>query len=263
MRKRYSGLDLSGYSRGRSGLAEIATSDDGLVATIYRSHPFAQVAGGRDLLNDMVAAERTALNRMTSLGMVLVDMPIDVEDLFRQGNPIFVWELTARPVDFAFGGLRPLADRIGAAVARFRHCAREQPSANLRETYPAASLNASGLPSTQYKDETITWDAQEWEGGRLAEIATKMRLVPAAPVEVTDDEIDAIVCAFAGAAPAGDILSGDALKDMVRQRISNKIRKRDRTHLDRLTIPSNYQLFHRPPTREVRLRMRQWNEVDP
>ena len=127
------GLDLSGYASSRSGLAEVVREEGNSKyrAYVYRDHPFALVAAGRDRLADVIARQREALTRLLKLGDLLIDIPIDLQDLPSSHQPVFVWQLTARAVDFAYGGLRPLADRIGAPVARFKNLLSELDGARI------------------------------------------------------------------------------------------------------------------------------------
>jgi len=255
---RYFGLDLSGYSTGRSGLAELRPVGDHFQALVYRDHPFARTAEGYTLLEEVCTPEREALSRMTELGTLLVDVPLDVAALLTPEAPTFVWQLTARPVDFAFGALRPLADRIGAAVARFRNVMRTSMVPNLKETYPAACLAAAGLPSTLYKGQTITWDRDRWVGGMLADVASRMRIVASAPLELTDDDVDAIICAYAGAAPLESVLAAESLRQAVHTRLRARVRAKEAHLIEQLTVPANFQLFRTAPLRDIHVELCAW-----
>ena len=52
---------------------------------------------------------------------MLVDTPVDLQGLPNPTNVYFAWELVKRPVDYAFDALAPLANLIGAPVARFQN----------------------------------------------------------------------------------------------------------------------------------------------
>jgi hypothetical protein len=261
-RVRYFGLDLAGYSNGCSGLAELSVGNGRYEAIIYRDHPFCQRVKGKGSLRDTVESERAALNTLTSMGLLLVDVPIDLGTLLASAEASFVWELTARPVDFAFGGLRPLADRIGAAVARFRNILHEQADAKVRETYPAASLLTSGLSVRKYKNEPVAWETDEWVGGPLAVLASGMRLVADHAMKLTSDDFDAVVCAYAGAAPTADLLAGVELAEVVHARIAEKLLAKDRTRLTKAEVPRNYQLFKAIPRVDIRIRERRWSDIE-
>ena len=262
---RFFGLDLSGYSGNGSSLAEVARSDE-YQARVYRNHPFAISAKGSDQLRDLVRNEQSALARLLGHGMLLVDVPIDLQKLPSSEQPIFVWQLTGRPVDMAYGGLRPLADRIGAPVARFRNLLAglefEVSAANLRETYPAASLLCAGARHQGYKRQSIVWDEGRWVGDELADVAQTLRLVAEQPVTLTDDDVDAVVCALAGAAPAGAILEGEALATDMRTRIASRLRRSDAVHVQALHPPENYRLLRSLPESNVCVRVCDWSTFE-
>jgi hypothetical protein len=98
------------------------------------------------------------------------------------------------------------ADRIGAPVARFAAIMREGNFAaavgeRLFEAYPAATLKILKIEAGQYKG---TKGAQA-----LTALCTTLKIRPA--VE-NDDDIDAIICAIAAAAPAQGVYDAVALK---------------------------------------------------
>lgn len=76
---------------------------------------------------------------------IYIDSPVDVQKLpfdilqsFR-----YKWQLTHRPIDFAYGGLPPFADKIGFIVVRLKHYIHKidvDKFENLFETYPAGSM---------------------------------------------------------------------------------------------------------------------------
>lgn len=265
--KRAFGLDLSGYAGDGSGLAQVMSSH-GYVATVYRGHPFANRAEGRDYLSKLVAEQRAALTLMIEHGTVLVDVPIDLQTLPIPTTPVFVWQLTARPIDFAYGALRPFADRIGAPVARFQHLVADASftapywAGRFLETYPAASLQCAGAPHKKYKDQQIRWGDGKWHGGPiLAEIAEALRLVAEEAITLTDNDIDAISCALADALPQHAILSGEALALDMRARLMTKSRSADRATIEALEPPRGYQLFAKLPETNVTVRLREWPSI--
>ena len=256
------GLDLAGYTAGGSALAEVLHADGHgeYQARVYRQHPFATTAQGRDHLTSVVEDERDALARLLRLGRVLVDIPIDLQGLPSPPKPVFVWQLTARAVDFAYGGLRPLADRIGAPVARFLNLlAGLDRDDHLRETYPAGSFSCMEQ-SWKYKRQTIEWDGDRWVGGSLAEIARSLRLVAAAPIELTltDDDVDALVCALTGAVPPNAVLQGEDLNADMRTRLAAKLRHADVGHIQNLRAPDNYCLLRCLPEVDTHVQLCDW-----
>lgn len=261
------GLDLSGYSGEGSSLAEVRRKANGTYsATVFRGHPFAQSREGRHRLATIVNDERAALASLLRNGHLLVDVPIDLQSLPEPTTPHFIWELTARPIDFAYGALRPLADRIGAPVARFRHIVADQSirdateSGGLIETYPAASLLCMKLPSEGYKKQKITWDDGRWIGENLADIAQGLRLVATSAVTLTDDDIDAIICALVGVVPSESVLADEELALDMRARLRKKVSKTDEYLVERLQVPARYRLLRRVPEVEIHVALSDWKK---
>ena len=174
------GLDLAGYSQGqRSALVRVEWPGEGPVkAKLLTGHPFARRAEGKHKLNP--EPERKAIEFMLGKGRIFVDVPIDLQGLMgldppkssRRSNPPHIWELTCRPLDYAFGARPPLADRIGALVVRFRNILtesqRSQLGSRLWETYPGATL------------ELVTGTKPGYKNGRVNSLWTKSRGVRAA-----------------------------------------------------------------------------------
>jgi hypothetical protein len=153
-----------------------------------------------------------------------VDVPIDLQGLPNVEKPTKLWHLTKRQVDWDQQALAPLADRLGAAVARFAYLHRQLKvlpggdplGKKLFETYPAASLRnlwpaavgqiSAGEEQTllSYKRLLIKWSVDRWtstseEGKGLVAVAHLLHLrvaAPDVPLELDDDEVDAIVCAL-------------------------------------------------------------------
>ena len=151
------GLDLAGYSTGKSALARADYEcSNGTVQVRIMSiskNPFAVKRKRKCVLD--VTRERDWIESRLAKSRLCVDIPIDLQGLMGldpsperdgwRGTP-FLWEQTLRPVDYAFDALPPLADRIGSPVARFRTILtkgqRNQLGHRLRETYPRARPQA-------------------------------------------------------------------------------------------------------------------------
>lgn len=142
------GLDLAGYSGGNTGFARAdVIPDDRILVTVYDGHPFATKRQRLDLIVEHSALEWEWVSACCQRGMLLVDVPIDMQGLPYPHNITFTWELTMRPVDVAFGAMPPFADRIGAPAARFQYVMNAHQKklwhtlgTQIYETYPAASL---------------------------------------------------------------------------------------------------------------------------
>ncbi len=113
------GLDIAGYSEGKSGFVQADRKDDNSIEiTIFQGHAFSEKHDTRTSLEHIAEREKELLISCCKKGRLLVDIPIDLQGLPYPNNVRFIWELVKRPVDFAFDALPPLADRIGSPVAR-------------------------------------------------------------------------------------------------------------------------------------------------
>jgi len=227
------GLDLAGYSSGRSSLAK-ATFEEGagFSVVVYRGHAFAHRLKGRDPIVPLAERESQLLARCRPL---YVDVPIDLQRLPNPHPVYFTWQLTRRPVDRAFNALPPLADRLGSPVARLAHLLGEDRDALgkwLFETYPAACLKLLLRLRPSYKLQTAERQAGEWIGDDgLVDILRSLRVTAEDGAVVNDDDLDAIVCALCGVLPNESLLQGQALEEEIRRGLEVKTRPQDRDHL--------------------------------
>ncbi len=261
------GLDLAGYTSGTSGFAR-ADREPGVEIriTVYRDNPFNVKLTGREPLSRVAHDERRLIEACIEAGTLLVDTPIDLQGLPRVAKPEFGWELTRRPVDYAFGALAALADRIGAPVARFQQFldgndGRVQAALGrtLFETYPAASLRLLHLPATGYKRKTAVYDGFEWKQHRpghqpLAALLNRLEWTADAKEVLNDDELDAALCALAGAVDAKARLEGKELEDTVRHHIAQRLGTGAYGRF-RADPPCGYVLLKLPPLEPVTIRV--------
>lgn len=250
------GLDLAGYSTGKSGLAR-ATFDGAteLSVVLYRNHPFGEKLEGWEAVGSLVERERRLL---TCLRPLYLDVPIDLQGLPNPADVRFAWQLTKRPVDFAFNALPPLADRLGSPVARLAHllgAERSALGAGLYETYPAASLIPMLGTKPSYKGTTAKWMDRRWIGdGGLADILRTLRAESDGDVVVNDDHFDAAICAITGVLPEEYLLQGPALEAEIRRRLEQIVGPQNQQAL--VTAgPTGYVLI-RKKLPELRLRLR-------
>ena len=163
------GLDLGGYTGGRSALASAKLlTNGGVKATICGDHAFASVPRRSEPFKRIVEREVVLLAACLDAAPLYVDVPLDLQGLPCPTGEGFAWQLVKRPVDHALGALPPLADRIGWVVARFENLRARLPSEQrptlgdgLYETYPKGTLELSGLPCKGYKAterNTIVFD---------------------------------------------------------------------------------------------------------
>jgi hypothetical protein len=223
------GLDLAGYSTGRSTLAAIEGSRGDATCHILAPSPFSQVRHSHRSLGDIAEIEGRTLARLAQLGSVAVDVPIDLQGLHRRfEDPIaanYVWQLYRRPIDRAFGAMPPLAERIGYPLLRFqamfqiarKHYPELRLGAHIFETYPKASLELMNLPWKGYKG------SRPAQRAACEKLCRKLRLRPVQRNhKLTDHEFDAILCALSLAAPGKGQLNGKSLEREISRRLGNQ-----------------------------------------
>jgi hypothetical protein len=247
------GLDLAGYSTGRSALAK-ATFDEnaGYRCVIYRRHAFANVRQGQERLAEQFALERALLPRVLPL---YVDVPIDLQGLPTApdgcvtGDVAFVWQLTKRPVDFAFDALPPLADRLGAPVARLAGLMRGCDPAvrdQIFETYPAGSLGQMFGPMSPYKRQAAQCRDGRWTGDDgIVGLLDRLEATADDGTRLNDDDLDAALCALTGVLPAAHLLESAMLAAAIQDRLAQKLGQRE-PELIALNPPARYVLIGKP-----------------
>ena len=248
------GLDLGGYSAGGSALVRATRRIPTEVqVTVYRGHAFSKKPGKGKPLAPIVEKEVELLAACLRRAPLYADVPIDLQGLPCPGGEVYAWQLVKRPVDFAFGALPPLADRIGSVVARFRNILRllsqDQPDplgTRLYETYPASSLRLLELPHKGYKDEKnqITFESDTWlgrgaKGEVLARIANELQMTGAHNERLSHDELDAVLCALTGVVDRSCLLQEKELETAIGEKVGD----------DRVdpTPPKAYVLMRRLP----------------
>lgn len=189
------GLDLAGYTTGKTALAVVEIEGREARATLLRGSALSAKRASDDRLKPVLKEEASALNRCLRVGPVAVDIPIDLQDLGSSDRAEYVWQLTRRPIDRAVGAMPALADRIGAPVARFAAIMREGNFAGLLgerlfEAYPAGTLKLLKIGAGRYKGKKGV-DA----------LNSLCRTLKIEPYVESDDDIDAIICAITAAAP--------------------------------------------------------------
>lgn len=262
------GLDLAGYSTGRSALAMATVSDNGPpTVTILTGSPFSQEVCGSDNLPRVREVEVACLQGLLKEGPLFIDVPIDLQGLPSPKRQEFVWQLTKRPVDQAFGGLPPLADKIGACVVRVQYLwgvPRDRTNDPLREkvfeTYPAGSLKHAGKKHEKYKGRAryIEENGSRWQPRRedndrdmtLAELLADLTWTAVGDGFVlTHDEFDAALCALTGVCTQ---LKRNGLQQMIAKELAG--------FGDSFPVPSSYVLLKQIPL-DVRVCRRHWEEL--
>jgi len=253
------GLDIAGYAGGNSGFARADLgSEGGIRVTVYEDHVFGRRLAGADPLGTVAEAEQRTLRSCRMRGDVVVDTPVDLQGLPSPADTYFTWELVRRPVDYAFGALAPLADRIGAPVARFRNMLSAlegddgKASHGVLETYPAASLKLLGWWATGYGSQPARFAGDRWDGGHLAFILNRLGVKAEDGETLDGDEFDAALCAITGVVDEGGLLRGRGLSELVSEKIRSRLSPRHHARIP-TNVPENYVLMGRPPETEIRL----------
>jgi hypothetical protein len=254
------GLDIAGYAGGNSGFARADIGSDRVIrVTVYDGHVFGSRLKGADPLGTVAEAEQQVLRACCKIGDVLVDTPVDLQGLPCPVNPFFTWELVKRPVDYAFDALAPLANLIGAPVARFQNmlsALREEKSSEgfdrVYETYPAASLKLLGLWSSGYGSQSMRFAGGRWEGGPLGGIANNLEMKGKEGDAFDGDDFDAALCAITGVVAEDAHLRGEGLSREVYRRIKARVAPRHHAWIS-ASVPKNYILMKTPPEKEIRV----------
>ena len=249
------GIDLAGYSTGKTGVAYAKrVHRTAIEVTVIKKHIFSNKHTSDAALADITRDQQAVLRSWADGGMVVVDVPIEVGRLPIVHDPQYVWELTKRPVDYAFNAMPPLADRIGAPVARFQHLIAGLPrdwiGTKLFETYPAESLRLMGRYEKGYKNQSAEFSDGKWREGALANILNGMEIRAKEGAQINDDEFDAMLCALVGVALDDERLDGDALNQTVNARIRQAVSTMPDTPY---TTPKSYVLLRTRPKAQITL----------
>lgn len=244
------GLDLAGYSTGKSGFAS-AHVKNGIEVCIYRGHAFSTKPKEKQSFKAYVDLERELLTACCQQGQIMVDIPIDLQGLPFIEDVSFFWQLTQRPVDYAFKAMPPLADRIGSPVGRFQYMIKTLPKAwigtHIFETYPAQSLKLMNIHIEGYKKKvgktspTIIFENGQWQGGKMATMANRLGLKATEATTLNDDEFDAVICAVTAVAGEQGLLKGKPLNDLISAKIN----------AGSFSAPASYVLLQKLPEAEI------------
>jgi hypothetical protein len=211
MKEVHYGIDLSGYSSGKTVVAELTRGGDGGIGVRLDYWSLSRKFRGKDRLQEALAKDVEGIRTLLEnpLSRIGVDIPLDLQglDTFSPGGQ-FVWALTRRPIDHALGAMPPLADRIGAPVARFQALLKAaglegEVGRRIYETYPSGSLKLMGLEHRGYKGQRVLWEGSGWRPAtrgseRLCALATEINLTSDEEGRVlTDDGLDAILSGLA------------------------------------------------------------------
>jgi predicted nuclease with RNAse H fold len=271
------GIDLAGYSTQKTAVAIAHREGASAHVTIDRDHPLRTKRAGGNALREVANEEAEYLRECLEMGRVFVDVPIDLQGLTRPDTANVIWELYQRPVDRAFRALSPVADRLGGPVRRFAQIVSRLRTTDLGtrlfETYPAASIqHALRLDTLDRADATAQSEDETEDDVRigmkpgykgsvimlegstarartdkatdnvLAQLARAMRLQSSEAITLTDDDVDAILCALAAVAASDELLQGPSLETMIRENLPPVIDS---------TPPSGYAILRQFPWEAV------------
>jgi hypothetical protein len=199
------GIDLAGYTTGKTSLAVVEIAGRRAKATLLRGSALSVKRESSAALKEILRQEAAVLRRCLAIGPVAVDIPIDLQDLNNPDRAEYIWQLTLRPIDRAVRAMPPLADRIGAPAARFAAIMREGKFAGLLgktlfEAYPAGTLKTLKIRANGYKGASGT-----------AALDSLCKTLKVEPRVSSDHDIDAIICAITAAAPADAVHDGKTL----------------------------------------------------
>jgi hypothetical protein len=255
------GLDLAGYSTGKSGFARAEYDDESIEITVFENHVFSKKYPAKRVLSEILSQEIEVIKACCRESSLYVDVPIHLQNLPYIKNAVYPWQLSKRPVDYVFSALPPFADRIGAPVVRFSNINSainedigNQCGIRIFETYPAASLKQLGIANSKYKNSIISFEDDKWQGGaELASIAHGLGFVSEEDTPFNDDDIDASICALTGVLSNIYLLKDDELAMKIKNEVKKKI---DDTFVYNINFepPNGYVLIKSLPEIKVTLK---------
>lgn len=228
------GINLSAFGATRRPLVAAATDTaDGVHVQIAPARAFGSTKLS-DRVDDTFAGWRASLLEMAA--PIGVDVALDVSGLVSpMGEPGSrqLWELTHRPLDFAFYGAAPLTDKIGEFGHRFRAMlGLSEFGGKLIEVSPLATVELLGFKG-QYVGGGAHHGHSGWKaddkgkrGDKLmAKLLSELGVNPLPGAEkFGSDELDAMLCALTALAVArGDaVVKGKELDADVSERCARR-----------------------------------------
>src|SRR6266849_795436 len=193
------GIDLAGYTTGKTSVAAIKIKDRVAEATLLRNSHFSRRHSANARADDVIRGDVECLRLCLNLGPVAVDIPMDLQGLPNPSKLTAIWSLTCRPIDKKLRAMPPFADRIGAPVARFAAMTRTgnfDPvlGISLFETYPAETWRRLEIDAGNYRQNNAA---------RIT-LCKQLQLEPHTAIK-SDDDIDAIICAVTAVMPPENI----------------------------------------------------------
>ena len=234
------GINLSAFGVDKRPVLAVATMEGEGVVRVELSSQAA--FGGKtklmDPAEDLFTRWRTAiLDLPRPIG---VDIAIDMQELSaaKGGEPVkYLWQMTHRPIDFAFYGDAPVTDRVGTFGTRFRAMLAKSAFAvgqDLIEANPGACVEFFKFKGS-YKGGAAHHARGGWKADNstqsadrtLAEIAQDLGLNsendPKGKLDSGD--LDAVLCALTALAVAADreTVTGKRLGAAISERATRRM----------------------------------------
>ncbi|MCC6465717.1 MAG: hypothetical protein IT463_10295 [Planctomycetes bacterium] len=226
------GINLSAFGLARRPLLAVA-ADKGKGELHIELQP-ATAFLGKFKLSD----ECNAVFDQWRAGLLGLPRPVAVDVALTADLPVearFLWELTHRPLDFAFYGDAPRTDRVGDFGERFRAMLSRSAftlGKDLLETAPAATVELLQFRG-QYRDGACHHGKNGWKADDseqradklLAKLVAELGVNPGQGAErLNGDDVAAMLCALAalGSAKGEGVLLPADLNAQVSERCGRR-----------------------------------------
>lgn len=258
------GLNLSAFGIGKRPIIATATmKKKGDVVIEIAPTPF---FAGRSKLSDSTL-EIFKNWRMALLELkrpLVVDIALDTQQL-RDAKPEPLWQITHRPVDFAFYGDAPETSAIGEFGQRFRAflaTSQFELGKDILETMPGAIVELYEFKG-QYKGGAAHHGQNGWKPDNktkrsdrlLCSLLLELGINPGNKTgnKLTASEFDACICALTALAIEENkpLLNGGRLAEEITQRA---MRRANATEAVNLKGPSGFGLLSQPYWQSVEVR---------
>lgn len=229
------GLNLSAFGIGKRPVIASATlKKNGEVKVSLAPAPF---FAGRSKLSDS-AIEIFKAWRMAMLELakpLVVDIALDTTQLSTE-NPEILWQVTHRPVDFAFYGEAPETSAVGEFSQRFRAFMASSQfdlGKDIFETMPGAIVELYNFKG-QYKSSSAHHGQHGWKPDNkqkrsdrlLCNLLTELGINPGnkSGAKLTSSEFDAVICALTALAieEGKPLMNGGRLAEEITQRAKRR-----------------------------------------
>jgi len=252
------GINLSAFGVAHRPVVAVAHMERAteVHVTLYPESPF----GGRTRLADpsdaLFAQWRTGMLDLPR--PIAVDVALDVSALAADA-PTFLWQLTHRPLDFAFYGDAPLTDRVGEFGVRFRAMLAQSAfelGADIIEAMPRATIELFDFKG-QYQGGGAHHGPNGWKADNrtkrgdklLAKVLEEIGANPHQGAEnISSEDLDAILCALTAlAVQRGDgTISGTDLGAEIIARAARRADVPGPAAIGNLTPPKHAAVLDRP-----------------